>query len=437
MKRLKYLLIIIGTLVFAVNVNAASGSIVVSSSSKTVAVGSTFTVNVKVSCSEASAWKFGVSYDSAYISLQSGDVSPAFEGDGSTKSTTYTYKFKAIKAGSAGIRISGTDFADWNTVSSFTPSVTNATITVKTQAEIQASYSKDNNLKSLSVKGYEITPAFSKDTLEYSVEVGDEVQTISVSASPNDSTASVSGVGEIDVSEGNNKIEIVVTAQNGSVKKYTINVNVKELNPINVTIDGKNYTVVKKQDLLENPTGYISTTIKMNEIEIPAFISELTNFTLVGLKNDSGDVGLYIYNEKDNSYTKYNEIKSNVLTLYPRITDEVPEGFEKTKITINDVEYDALKKGDIVLIYAMNVETGKEGFYQYDKDENTFMKYNVQTYTTEYNNNKDFKLYLIALSCVSFILLIICIIFAQKNKKIKKILYDKVKGNNKVRNLEE
>ena len=42
-----------------------------------------------------------------------------------------------------------------------------------------------------------------------------------------------------------NKIEVVVTAQNGSTKTYTIEVTVKDLNPITVQVDGKNYTVVK------------------------------------------------------------------------------------------------------------------------------------------------------------------------------------------------
>ena len=66
----RVLLTILLTITSVVSVNAASGSITTSTSTKTAVVGSTFTVTVKLSCSEAiGSWQFGVTYDNAYLSF--------------------------------------------------------------------------------------------------------------------------------------------------------------------------------------------------------------------------------------------------------------------------------------------------------------------------------------------------------------------------------
>lgn len=440
MKKIKYLATaFILTFAMMMGVSAASGSISASTSSRTVSVGSTFTVTVKVSCSEAlGSWQFGISYDSANISLQSGDTAIAAYGDGSTKSKSYTYKFKAIKSGSAAVRVTGASMVTWNDVNTlFTPSTSNASVTVKTQAEIEASYSKDNNLKSLSVEGYEISPAFDKNTTEYTVEVPYDVTNITVKASENDSKASVSGTGSIDISEGTNKIEIVVTAQNGSIKTYYLTINVKDLNPISTTVDGVNYTVVKKKDLLTCPTGYKENTIKINEIDVPVFTSKLTKFTVLGLKDETGNIGMFIYDADKNEYTKYNEIKGVNLTLYPQVTETTLDGFKASKIKINEVEYDCFineTDNSFILLYAMNVETGKTGYYQYDKDENTFIRYNSKLYDIYKESADEFKLFTIVLGATSATLLLLSIILGAKNSKLKKLI---LKVTSKQTPLEE
>lgn len=418
---------LICTFTFVGSVNAATGSITASSSSSQVVVGSTFNVTVKVSCSEAlGSWQFGIAYDSAYISLQSGDTSVASYGDGSTKTKTYTYKFKAIKSGSAGVRITGASMVSWNDVNTlFTPSTSNASVRVRTQAEIEASYSKNNNLKSLSVTGYELSPAFDKDTLEYSLEVPDDVTSVEVKASVADSTASVRGTGTIDVSEGGNRIEVVVTAQNGSTKTYVLNITVKDLTPIEVTIAGDKYTVVKKEALLTNPTGYTPSTIKINDIDVPAYTSEITHFTLVGLKNDiTGEIKMYMYDSSSNSYSIYNEVKSSALTLYPIDADEVPKGYIKEPIVIGDAKYDSYRdeKTNLTFIYAMNIENGEKGFYLYDKGDVSLVKFDIKSFSDAMSDLEDYKLYLTAAGGIIVVLFLLATVLSSKNKKLKKLL---------------
>lgn len=415
-------------------VNAASGSITASTSTHTAAVGSTFTVTVKVSCSEAiGSWQFGISYDSANISLVSGDTNVAGYGDGSMRSKTYTYKFKAIKSGSAGIRISSPSMVSWNDDATlFTPSSSGAKVTVKTQAEIQASYSKDNNLRSLSVEGYELSPAFSKDVTSYTVEVPDTVEEISVVAKVNDSTASVTGAGKIDISEGTNKVDVVVTAQNGSTKTYSILVNVKDLNPIEVNIDNKKWTIVKKADLLTQPTGSTPSTIKIDNIEVPAFKSEITGLTILGLKDEEGKISMYSYDETTKEYKLYEEIKGSSLTLYPVSMVDMPKGFKETPLTINGREYTGLKStsSELYLIYATNVETGYTGYYVYDANENSYIRYDDELFGSS-KKVRELKMFLVALSGVSIILLIIAIVAGANHQKMVKAVH-KLRGKEEI-----
>ena len=434
MKRLIYFTItLFASLAFINNVYAASGSISVTTSSKTVLFNSTFNVTIKVTCSETiGSWQFNVDYDKSVLSLQSGDLTIADFGDGKIKTKSYTYKFKAKKAGNANIKVLSPSMVTWNNVDNlFTPSVSNASVTVKTQAQIEASYSKDNNLKSLSLTGFEISPAFNKDTLEYTVEVPDDTETVTVNAKVADANASVRGIGSIDVSEGTNKIEVVVTAQNGSTKTYTIVVTVKDLHPIEVTIDSKKYLVVKKGDLLTTPSGFTLSTIKIDGLDIPAYTSEIVDITLIGLKDEDGKIDLYQYDE--GKYSLYNEVKSSSITLLPLTSEIDIKGFTKDKITLNDQEYDAYKNDTSWVIYGMDIETGKKDYFLYDKEYNVFTKYDIDDAVKTSEELNDTKLYLYVLITISSILLIISVVTSRKNAKLKKLL---IKFSDKMK-LEE
>ena len=84
--------------------------------------------------------------------------------------------------------------------------------------------SPNNLLKALSINGYSLTPVFNKFTTEYSLVVPNEVTSITVAATPIVSTSSVKGTGTVNLNVGNNAVNIVCTAGNGTTKTYTINV---------------------------------------------------------------------------------------------------------------------------------------------------------------------------------------------------------------------
>ena len=85
-------------------------------------------------------------------------------------------------------------------------------------------------LAELSVLGYEISPAFNKDTQEYFIEVPLTQENVTIDAKTLGSKAQIQGTGNYEVKEGNNIFEIVVTAENGETKTYKLNVAVVDKN---------------------------------------------------------------------------------------------------------------------------------------------------------------------------------------------------------------
>ena len=85
--------------------------------------------------------------------------------------------------------------------------------------------SNEKNLKSLTIDGdYELTPKFNKDVTEYSLSVGSDVESIKINAEAVDDNAKVEIIGNDKLLEGENTIEVKVTAEDGTVRTYKINI---------------------------------------------------------------------------------------------------------------------------------------------------------------------------------------------------------------------
>lgn len=429
MKKLISLLIVFVSLgMFMTEVHASSGKISISSSS-TVVVGNTVTVTVTLSSSTAlGAWEFDINYDSSYLRLTSStaDNNGTYfvnYGDGKIKSKTYTLKFKALKSGTTNITVGSYDIYDWNE-ESMSISKSNKKLTLMTQEELEASYSKDNNLKGLTVKvgeeSYDLDPVFDKDTLEYKVTVPTGTTTVQVEGIKNDSTATVNGDGEIEVTEGLNTIPIVVTAQNGDEKTYTLIINVEDQNPINVTIDGKDYTVVKSKTLLTAPVTFSEATVKINGFDIPAFVNDTLGYTLVGLKDENGVVSLYRYDNGE--YTLYSELNSKAYILVP-IDFEKELDYIKTTADINGVKRDVYKyseDSDLVIINAINLEDGKENLYLYDPTSGAAILFD-ESFIQDTNKTIDNYTYvIIAFAGALFLMLVLIFGLLHSTKKKQK-----------------
>ena len=201
-------------------VNAASAHISVYSSASRVVVGNTFTVTVTVSSSEAlGSWEYVIDYDSSVVKYVSGSYSVADFGNGSQTSASYSYTFKAIASGNGYIGVKSYNGYAWSE-EKFSMSAGSTSVKVISQEELEASYSKDNNLSSLSVNGSTISPEFNPDIIEYTAKVDSNTEKVVINATTNDSRATLTGTGEFEVSEGeessnNNVTEIrAITIEN-------------------------------------------------------------------------------------------------------------------------------------------------------------------------------------------------------------------------------
>lgn len=444
MKKIKYILYsLLCFSVCLIKTNAAS--IEMSVTSSTITKGASVTVNAifrsdnsifftegKLSCSGA-----GVN---ASKDLGNDDMS-----DGN-KSKSFSLSIKPTTTGKVTCSISGARMTDSGSNGWLNVSTNSKTITVNAPSSNTTTTkpkSSNNYLTSLTIDGYELDKTFSKDTLEYNVEIKPEDEKITVNAQTADSTAKVTGTGEITLNPGSNKIEIKVTAQNGNVKTYVINANLKEYKNIEVDIDNKKYSIVRKEGLIDKIDGYEKTTIKIDEEDVLAYHNEKTKYDLVILKDESDNYNYYLY--KDNEYTLYKEYDFSGTKLFIidkeldkdkkniMISSELTLGEDKIKAYQIDKSkknetyaLDDRKLSNYYLVYAMNTNTGNEGYYLIDSKENTAIRYNDEigsffTATiTQNNNDSKYKNYFfIALGVFGLTILVLGICSLVKNKKNK------------------
>ena len=98
----------------------------------------------------------------------------------------------------------------------------------KTELEISNALSDDNTLASLTVLEGVLNPIFAPTVTDYTVEVGHDVEDLTVTAVAKDEKAVVSvEITEFDA-DGKAVITVTVTAENGDVRVYTVNVTREE-----------------------------------------------------------------------------------------------------------------------------------------------------------------------------------------------------------------
>ncbi len=432
-KLIKYLLL---TLFFVpLNCLAATGVIDIYSSNKNLTVGDTFTVTVYCkSSSTIGTCEYTLSYDSSKVKFVSASDTTNCNGTycvyyAGNKSSSKKFTFKAIANGTTTISAKAYGMINFDEKEMKT-TVSPVTVNISKVTPIKPIvYSTNNNLSSLSVSGYKLDKTFDKNTTSYTVSVPSEVEKITINATKEDSKAKLTGTGSFNVSEGDNTFKIVVTSEKGTTKTYTVNVKVEDKNPIIINIDNEEYTVVKRKSSLEKPENYEDITININDIEIPAFKSDITNYTLVGLKNKEGITKLYIYDSNLNTYTLFNELSfNNVKISLIENNDVIIPSLIKEEININDVSVNAYKLNEnYYLIYGKNATTGNDNWYLYETLENTIQIFN-QKYFEEQNIKLDNANKLILIfSGSTFVLAIFLIIsLLTRGKKGKK--------NNKCKN---
>ena len=101
-----------------------------------------------------------------------------------------------------------------NTSNNTKPNTNTSTPTVKK--------SSNSNLESLQIAEGVFSPEFAKNVYEYAITVPNEITKLNISASQEHSRATVKVVGNNELQVGDNTVEIIVTAEDGSTSTYKI-----------------------------------------------------------------------------------------------------------------------------------------------------------------------------------------------------------------------
>lgn len=143
--------------------------------------------------------------------------------------------------------------------------------------------SSNNLLDSLTINNAKMSPAFSKDVTSYSITVPKDVNKLDLDYKLSDSKASVKVVGNANLkSNKNNAVEIIVTAEDGSTKTYTLNVSFSSDNSSNklVSLDVKESNLYPKFD----------SDVNEYKIKLKKNVSKLTIDAIAKDKNSKVEI---------------------------------------------------------------------------------------------------------------------------------------------------
>lgn len=341
---------------------AASASLSVSGGG-TYNVGDTVRVTFTVSGDKIGNGTAEITYNSGVLkytggsgatlpSSASGVVVANFGNGTGQSSVSVTLNFKALKSGNSSVAVNPYDIVNYNDFSQMSCSSKSVSVSVKNASP---SVSSNANLASLRISAGSLSPSFSPNTTSYTVNVGNDVTTCTVSASTADSGAKWSITGSPYLSVGKNTRKIIVTAANGSTKTYTLNIyraeasdeeedkdkegggdKEKRSDEIKVNVGDKEYAVVEEFGDKEVPQSFAMSVAKIGDYEVPAFVDKNLKYTLIMLKDaETGDEKWFFYDEEKDEFLSSVSISPEEVIAYE----------EATQNSSSDVSNDSEKIG--------------------------------------------------------------------------------------------
>lgn len=396
----------------------AAGTARVSIGSASGMVGDTVSIDVSISASSGiGGATIYVSYDPSILALSgsssnSGTAMVSFMDESTASSQSKTITFKIIGAGTSSLNVIGDSKVIDIDMQACSISKSSGSVT----ASAPASYSSDNTLSSLQISPGVLSPAFSPDVTTYTTSVGADCASLTVSAVPNDSKATVSVSGK-RMDPGFNTTTITVTAENGSKRTYTIKTtketnsasnennqatgsdssngstdnnnipdvqdpNSEAIQEPNITVDNAEYKIVSANDEHPLPDGYTPTEYDYNGTKVSAGVGIDTGVTIVYLESTDGkgESGYYVYDSVRKTFSQFVEVSQPQFTYCILAIDEasmeLPEGYDVGRTVINGKEVDALldRTGNYALFYGVS-STGETGWFRYNVNDGTIQGY--------------------------------------------------------------
>lgn len=400
--------------------HAASFS--VSAGQSTVSVGRTvaFTITVPAGCQ---AWTYSVAY-SANLTLESGDLAPmGFEGDNRTNQLV----FRANDTGTGSVWISAGSYCvsgeDYDASGSASVSIVSASTPDDSEPDYTPSTpgkSGNNALSALTVSAGTLTPAFDPAVTEYTLSLPQGTEKLTLTATPSDSNATVQGDGELTLQEGENTLPLVVTAENGDTKTYTVTAKVAQAPTLFLSFSGAKLGVVKDVEGVTPPTGFTAAEpVSQGGDTLPLWVDANGKHTLVYLVDEKGVAGFYLYSRTEGVLSPYLPLAYGGTTyIYTGIPSEkaaVPglkaatvEAFSQT---LSGWRYEDAALSDFVVLYLMD-DGGQYGYYTYDTKNATLQRFSGAVFTDSGETLAVPMLYVYIAGGAAALLLILMIVFA-------------------------
>ena len=439
MKNLKKIFIIC-TVVFALllcmtqSVFAAGISVTAGQSS--VKVGNTVAFTITVP-SNTQAWTYQVAW-SDNLTYVSGDTEPmGFEGN----STRNQLIFKANREGTGKVWIAGGSYSidrqPYDASGSATVSIVSASQPSQgydhgdfDDDPPTPSKSSNNALASLTVSAGELAPAFDPTITDYTLSLPLRTNQITFTATPSDSKATVQGDGEVALRGGENKVAVVVTAEDGSAKTYNITVKVAREPTVFFSLNGESLGVMQDTDGVTPPAGFSPTTVPYSGEELPAWTNAAGQMLLYLVNQDTLAAGFYLYDEAEGVQSPYLPIvcgaTTYVYTGVPAEKESIPG------LTLCDVEaFGHILKGwkyrdaslqDFCVLYLMDAG-GNYGCHTYDSQSGTLQRFSGAVFTDDGRTMRVPMLYVYIAGGAAAVLLLLVIILAavciSRGKKLR------------------
>lgn len=410
-----------------ISVSAGQGSV---SEGKTVA----FSITVP---SGSEAWTYSVSW-SGNLTLESGDTAPmGFEGDNRTNQLV----FRANSTGTGTVSISAGSYciAGVDYDASGSASVTIVAADKPDDSEPApaptpsgggdsntgnnpgVSLSSNNALSSLTVSAGTLTPAFDPAITEYTLSLPSHSDRLTITANPSDSRATVQGDGEISLQDGETSLSVVVTAEDGSAKAYTITVQVAQAPTLFLDYNGQRLGVVKDVSQVTPPAGFApAKPITYSGDTLPIWTDVSGKRTLVYLMDEKNSTqGFYLFSQATGVQSPYLPILCGSVTyIYTDIPKELSSvpGLTLATVkafgqTLNGWTYNDASLKDFCVLYLMD-DTGSYGYYTYDSREETLQRFSGAVFTDSGETLAVPMLYVYIAGGAALVLLILLIVFA-------------------------
>lgn len=393
-----------------------------------VSVGSTISVTFRAS-DDAMRWIYTISY-SGNLTLESGSTSVS-GSDAYGDSRTHTLIFRANEEGDAWVTaykengLVSTDFVEANASASVQFKVVSASSPSDGYHHddfdnATPGKSGNNALSALTVSAGTLTPAFDPAVTEYTLSLPQGTEKITLTATPSDSNATVQGDGELALQEGENTLPLVVTAENGDTKTYTVTAKVAQAPTLFLSFSGAKLGVVKDVEGVTPPTGFTAAEpVSQGGDTLPLWVDANGKHTLVYLMDEKGVAGFYLYSRTEGVLSPYLPLAYGGTTyIYTGIPSEkatVPglkaatvEAFSQT---LSGWRYEDAALSDFVVLYLMD-DGGQYGYYTYDSKNATLQRFSGAVFTDSGETLAVPMLYVYIAGGAAVLLLILMIVFA-------------------------